>query len=639
MTIRIEDRIKVIRWKLGLPGSGENPAELQRIWEELQRNAAEFKLVTDQISLKIGQLLTDAIRAKLTGVQNSNTDWAIELADQFAEWAKKKESTVLPKLAGVLRMAFDEKTLAQAPKSTPLRAAPPVVAPPPAMKQHPGLHPNAGVNYPPVPLASPLGQPPMQRPDPSVVTKVKAPVPPPLPQQPPPLPGQKQRQHQTRPSSKEDCDNDMVLPLDPFSEPNVSDPQQSGSSAPNSMWQYKPLPNDPDPHAEFDARPMPEPPPGFKVFGARVRGKKHKHDGTNCDDWFEFAQAGAWTVIAVSDGAGSYKFSRIGAKVSCDAAVKALSSDLNHHHMEPRETLGEWASAQAREADLKFAAVDLETVQRALHRAVRKAHEAVVAAFQERIGSAVHEAVLPANRRPLDVKEFSSTLLLAVHRTIEVQGKELSFVMACQVGDGMTGAIHRNGSAYPLGAADSGGYSGETEFLTSTGKCEPQFLSTKTVSFVNPLQALLVMTDGVADDYFPGDVQLGRLWADLVVNGIAEHDKFNERDMANAVSNSGLPTLADVRAAEIGTSAEVIDGPEPRTAVWLKSAEMYAEKLGITVDELLKQPAALAAGTLAKGSIPGSTPEERLRLWLDAYHVRGSFDDRTLVVMHREALP
>jgi len=416
---------------------------------------------------------------------------------------------------------------------------------------------------------------------------------------------------------------------------NVSD-----QPSPTSMWHFKPLPNDPDPHTESDARVMPDAPAGFKVFGARVRGKKHKHDGTNCDDWFEFAQAGPWTVIAVSDGAGSYKFSRIGAKVSCLAAVKALSENLISHHMQPRETLDEWVAAQTRsEVDQKFTTPDLESVQKALHRAVRKAYEALVAAFKERERSPEHEAVLPANRRPLDVKEFSCTLLLAVHRTVEVLGKEYSFVMACQVGDGMTGAIHPRGLAFPLGAADSGGYSGETEFLTSSGKVDPRFLTTKTVSFLNPLQALLVMTDGVADDYFPGDSQLGRLWADLVVNGIPDHAGPSEKEMANAVSGTGLPTLAEVQAAEIGTTAEVIDEQVPRTAVWLKSAEMFAEKLNISVEDLLKQPAALAAGTLAKGSIPGSTPEERLRLWLDAYHVRGSFDDRTLVVMHRETLP
>jgi hypothetical protein len=46
-----------------------------------------------------------------------------------------------------------------------------------------------------------------------------------------------------------------------------------------------------------------------------------------------------------------------------------------------------------------------------------------------------------------------------------------------------------------------------------------------------------------------------------------------------------------------------------------------------------------AGATLRGGGIPGGTAADRLRLWLDAYHVRGSFDDRTLVALHREELP
>ena len=95
---------------------------------------------------------------------------------------------------------------------------------------------------------------------------------------------------------------------------------------PGSAWKYKPLPADePDPHEESQTLSLPVG-DGWTVTGARVRGKKHKHEGTHCDDWFEARQSGSWVIIAVSDGAGSSKFSRIGARASCQAAVDFLAT-------------------------------------------------------------------------------------------------------------------------------------------------------------------------------------------------------------------------------------------------------------------------------------------------------------------------
>src|SRR5947209_19837995 len=79
-----------------------------------------------------------------------------------------------------------------------------------------------------------------------------------------------------------------------------------------ALWQYQPVADPADRHPDDWQSPRAEPLQGWHLVGARVRGRKHKHDGTNCDDWFELAQAGPWSLIAVSDGAGSYRLSRVG---------------------------------------------------------------------------------------------------------------------------------------------------------------------------------------------------------------------------------------------------------------------------------------------------------------------------------------
>ena len=55
-----------------------------------------------------------------------------------------------------------------------------------------------------------------------------------------------------------------------------------------SMWKYLPVPEDqPEPYPETIQGTVDF--PGSRIIAARVRGKMHKHEGTNCDDWYELA--------------------------------------------------------------------------------------------------------------------------------------------------------------------------------------------------------------------------------------------------------------------------------------------------------------------------------------------------------------
>lgn len=558
---KLEDRIQAFRWKLGIPGGGEDEAELCRLWVAMQRDSAEFATAVDLAASRLGMLLASAIKAKITGRPSSTYAWAEGLADVFTKWALDNERAVMPKVSGVLRTALDDRSRPLQPPTTTVQH-PQAGQPPP--RPRPSLTPN------------PAGPPPKAREYP------KSPAMPP----PPPLP-----------------------PLDPPAAP---------------AWRYIEPPATPEPHSEFDARTCDAPPPGMQMIGARVRGKKHKHDGTHCDDWFEFATAGPWTLIAVSDGAGSKKLSRVGARAACKTAAHEMTADLTNYRLAERTTADEWTAAlQSTELGPTFPD-DLDAVRAALQRAMMRAYESVVAAADERAGKPEYDALLG---RPVEVGDLSCTLLLAAHCAVTRDGQPCDFVMACQVGDGICGVIDRDGNARPLGAADSGGYSGETEFLTSSGKLDPEALRRKTVAFLDPMQALAVMTDGVADDYFPAESGLSRLWADLLINGIPE---------ATAADAGGLAGTPLPDADGYSTEFELIVAAEPRPKVRLRSAGAFAEKLGRPVAELLRTPAAFVA---AAAPLAGATAAERLRLWLDAYQVRGSFDDRTLVVLHRETLP
>ena len=101
--------------------------------------------------------------------------------------------------------------------------------------------------------------------------------------------------------------------------------------------------------------------------------------------------------------------------------------------------------------------------------------------------------------------------------------------------------------------------------------------------------------------------------------------------------------------SELVVSEQVFAPPEkgrPPESRPVKYALRYAEALGLTVSELLARPGLLqvileALPSLAETSsaqddrdLSALEASERLFIWLDTYVVRGSFDDRTVVMFH-----
>lgn len=376
-----------------------------------------------------------------------------------------------------------------------------------------------------------------------------------------------------------------------------------------SAWKYLPLPEDePDPHTEFEACKGVSP-DGYELLGARVRGKKHKHDGTHCDDWFSFETSGKWTVMAVSDGGGSYRFSRVGAKAACEAATKCLGQRLADHSISERT---EWTAGSFEESDLQF-------VYDALVEAMTCAWEAVQTAVVERSGDPAYEAILG---HPLTTRDLYCTLLLAVHVTIPYQSETRSLILGLAVGDGMMAVIDQGGTARLLMTPDSGEHSGEVRFLDQK-EVDPERLRAKIRPVLCPLRSLMLMTDGVADDYFPNDPGMAWLYGDLVLNGVLP--------VASSQAGNTLVDGIDLLVADCSVEVEQLCLDQTTETIQLRSLRKLAEKAGITAEEVVRREGLLQAGRCHE-------PTERaaqLQKWLDSYFVRGSFDDRTLLVMHR----
>ena len=316
-------------------------------------------------------------------------------------------------------------------------------------------------------------------------------------------------------------------------------------------------------------------------------------------------------IAVVADGAGSKQLSRIGARVSCEAAVEYLRNEIPEMFSRDRglrtKLAGDMSGEEFLGACGEFAAL------------IRKSAVAAFDAVIQKLGSLYSDGsyVRVLGRNPT-LADMGSTFLAAVAVPVEVNGERQRFVVTLQIGDGCICAIDTRAEHSKclrlMGEADSGAYSGETEFLSERTVSEDA-AARKTRISRGRSDILMLMSDGVADDYFPAQPMMKRLLLDLRLNGI-------------------LPMPGD-------TSGRCEPAPMEFPAVTPEQqpvAVQYSKQLlkdgDDAVNELWDSRDTLAPWSLeAWGKSLGGTPELRLQNWLDNYSERGSFDDRTLVVM------
>lgn len=217
----------------------------------------------------------------------------------------------------------------------------------------------------------------------------------------------------------------------------------------------------------------------WKIVAGSVRGKLHAHKALWRDDAFAFDWTDDWTILAVSDGAGSARISRVGARIACDEAVETLKTLLTNFR--PSSADPDSPSEP-----------DLMRIRTFLVEAARKAQAGILR---------------EAKARSCSHKDLYATLLVMVHRPLDRQ----HLVAAIQVGDGAVGIFSGDGNCTLMGVADHGEYSSETRFLT-TPYIEHEFEQRVTFSIKKDIRCLAAMCDGVSDDFFPEGERLVELF-------------------------------------------------------------------------------------------------------------------------------
>jgi serine/threonine protein phosphatase PrpC len=380
-----------------------------------------------------------------------------------------------------------------------------------------------------------------------------------------------------------------------------------------NMWRYLPVPATPEPHSEYDSQYAVL--PGCKVTGARVRGKKHKHDGSNCDDWFEIGFVNDLTVVAVADGAGSKKFARIGAKTASQAAVSYIISSLseiNDFH-------------KTFDFDLKkdVDSPEYSNVCGYFANIIQKSFSVAKKELEKSLNDRKNKPEYNLNR-PLELADFSTTLLVSLVIPVYMEKSKENIVITVQVGDGAIAAIDTkesfdNSVKILSNTDDKSKYAGETEFINSDNVLNLNELMLRTKVYRGKADILMLMTDGVADDYFPYEDGIKRLYLDLLANMIFTNRRHvSDVKISRIIPRpSGYPWVND-----------------SSVKIFLQYISKICESLNCSLPYIWENQGILSYYTRYVTTSKVKDRGDRLQMWLDNYVQRGSFDDRTLVILN-----
>lgn len=377
----------------------------------------------------------------------------------------------------------------------------------------------------------------------------------------------------------------------------------------SSMWKYNPIASDVEPFPEYitnvDTSSYAE------ILASRVRGKKHKHDGSNCDDNFCFKMVQDCCIVAISDGAGSKKFSRLGSEKVTNQYVKSMESSIENLLKDTsfKDGLSKSVKDSAFNTSCSKLAIEMQN-------AVKSSYNALVSKYDEISTQSSYTEQL---EKPITINDLSCTLLVSIIIPIDTPTGVDTFIASLQIGDGLICAINNEmpfeNCVKILGSSDSGAFSGETEFITSSNITEPSNLLRRIKISKGKTSAIILATDGVADDYFPYETKAPTLYRDLQLNSIIPVSIKDDNSIKI------VPPIREQKTIEAN----------PKD-ICVAYSEDIQEIFNIDDKTLWNDKSFIENAVSVYNQSFSNNRSVNLQNWLDNYTKRGSFDDRTLFI-------
>ncbi len=257
---------------------------------------------------------------------------------------------------------------------------------------------------------------------------------------------------------------------------------------PKSLW--KNLPSDTsDPYWKEDDVAVASPLGDRHIVVASKRGRSHANVGSFRDDDFAYTHLPdtGWSIVAVSDGAGSAPYARKGAQLACDAIINYFS------------TMPEGLT-QAEELFVSHFAQPTDDTS-------RKIQMLLYDALGKAAFSAYKRLEDFAKQHTMAVKDLHATLIFTLVRRYSFGYAILTF----GVGDCPVAVLtHDAAEVHMMNWLDVGEYGGGTRFITMPEIFQDtrKFASRLSFRLLPDFQYIMLMTDGIYDPKFVVEANL-----------------------------------------------------------------------------------------------------------------------------------
>jgi len=268
-----------------------------------------------------------------------------------------------------------------------------------------------------------------------------------------------------------------------------------------------------------------------KIVIASKRGRSHANVGSFRDDDFAFKSINnsGWSVIAVSDGAGSASSSRQGSKISCELIVSYFEENFTQDFLKDfDETLLNHHNKTDEDSSKKISHFVYDNLSKAAWFVHKQLDEFAIKL-----------------EKPL--KDFHSTLIFALVKKYEFGYAILTF----GVGDCPIGLINKDQTEIKLmNWLDVGEFGGGTRFITMPEIFQSDKFSTRFgFKLIEDFSHLMLMTDGIYDPKFVVEANLEKIekWNEFIedLQGKNEDNCKVDFDKKNAEIANQLSTWMD----------------------------------------------------------------------------------------------
>jgi serine/threonine protein phosphatase PrpC len=254
------------------------------------------------------------------------------------------------------------------------------------------------------------------------------------------------------------------------------------------------------------------------ILVSSKRGRSHANVGSFREDDFAFKdlQSG-WSIVVVSDGAGSAKLSRKGSAIACDAVLDYFSEEASVESMKEFDELVH-----------QYANNNDEQTQKKLNRFVYNNLGKAAFSVHKKLESFAKDA-------GASLKDLSATLIFTLFKKYEVGYAFLSF----GVGDCPNAVLNRDVSEVTLlNWIDVGEFGGGTRFITMPEIFQSEKFATRFGFKLLPdFSYLIMMSDGIYDPKFVVEANLPNIkkWEEFLadLNGKNEDGMKVELNVSN----------------------------------------------------------------------------------------------------------